>query len=95
MGCDAIVFHGISSHDPGLGSVEHLVDDHPGSRKGIYATCIVYTSAGDSALAETARVQADHEDCLARRRETLELADRVDDPRAKANIVGAAPSCGM
>lgn len=36
MGCDALVFHGLSS------SSEELVGDQVQSRKGVYATCIVY-----------------------------------------------------
>lgn len=32
--------------------------------------------------------------CMARRRELQELAGRVSDPRARAGILGSAPSCG-
>lgn len=42
-GCDAIVIGGLSSRDPGLGDSETWVNDHPKGRKGIYATCIMYT----------------------------------------------------
>ena len=39
MGCDALVFHGLSSYS------EELIGDQVQSRKGVYATCIVYTPA--------------------------------------------------
>jgi hypothetical protein len=38
MGCDALVFHGLASYR------EELVGDQVQSRKGVYATCIVYTT---------------------------------------------------
>ncbi len=43
MGCDAIVFGGMSSRDPNLGDTETWLNDDAKGRKGIYATCIVYT----------------------------------------------------
>lgn len=45
MGCDAIVIGGISSRDPGLNDGETWLNENPKGRKGIYATCIAYTSA--------------------------------------------------
>jgi len=48
MGCDALVFHGLSSYS------EELIGDQVQSRKGVYATCIVYTPTGPGAVA-TAR----------------------------------------
>lgn len=44
MGCDAIVVGGMSSRDPGVGDAESWLVDHPKGRKGVYATCIVYTA---------------------------------------------------
>jgi len=43
MGCDAVVIGGLSSRDPGIGDAEAWIVEHPKGRKGIYATCIVYT----------------------------------------------------
>jgi hypothetical protein len=43
MGCDAIVVGGLSSRDPGLNDTETWLVDNPKGRKGVYATCIVYT----------------------------------------------------
>ena len=44
MGCDAIVIGGMSSRDPGVGDAESWLVENPKGRKGIYATCIVYTA---------------------------------------------------
>ncbi len=43
MGCDAIVIGGVSSRDPGLTDKESWLVSNPKGRKGLYATCIVYT----------------------------------------------------
>jgi len=43
MGCDAVVIGGMSSRAPGLADVESWLVKHPKARKGIYATCIVFT----------------------------------------------------
>jgi hypothetical protein len=43
MGCDGIVVGGMSSRDPGLTDKESWLVDRPRGRKGIFATCIVYT----------------------------------------------------
>ena len=43
-GCDAIVVGGLSSRDPSLNDTETWLVDRPKGRKGIYATCIVYTA---------------------------------------------------
>lgn len=42
-GCDAVVIGGLSSRAPGLNDGETWLVDNPKARKGIYATCIVYT----------------------------------------------------
>jgi hypothetical protein len=44
MGCDAIVLGGMSSRDPNLGDAETWLVKHPRDRKGVFATCIVYTA---------------------------------------------------
>ncbi len=44
MGCDAIVIGGMSSRDPGLRDKESWLVENPKGRKGIFATCIVYTA---------------------------------------------------
>lgn len=46
MGCDGIVMGGMTSRDPGVRDVETWLNDDAKGRKGVYATCIVYTSAG-------------------------------------------------
>jgi hypothetical protein len=43
MGCDGIVIGGMSSRDPGITDAEAWLVDRPRGRKGVYATCIVYT----------------------------------------------------
>lgn len=43
MGCDAVVVGGLSSRDPGLNDTETWLVSNPKGRKGIFATCIVYT----------------------------------------------------
>jgi hypothetical protein len=45
MGCDAVVLGGMTSRDPNLGDAETWLSDDVRGRKGVYATCIVYTSA--------------------------------------------------
>jgi len=44
LGCDGIVLGGMSSRDPNLGDAEAWLVEHPRERKGLYATCIVYTA---------------------------------------------------
>lgn len=44
MGCDAVVIGGMSSRDPGLADTETWLVDNPKSRKGVFATCVVYTA---------------------------------------------------
>jgi hypothetical protein len=85
LGCDAIVFNGITSHAT-------MVEGEP-PRKGVYATCVVYRSPGDPAAAMAYHARAARDRCLADRQETLALARRVDDPKARANITRAAPAC--
>jgi len=53
-GCDAIVVGGLSSRDPGLGDGETWVNDNPKGRKGVYATCIVYSDAPAVSVAPAA-----------------------------------------
>jgi hypothetical protein len=43
FGCDAVVIGGLSSRDPGITDAETWLVDHPKGRKGVFATCIVYT----------------------------------------------------
>jgi len=43
MGCDAVVIGGVSSRDPGITDAESWLVDNPKGRKGVFATCIVYT----------------------------------------------------
>ena len=45
MGCDAIVLGGVTSRQPSPGEAETWLVDHPGSRRGLVATCIVYSDA--------------------------------------------------
>jgi hypothetical protein len=42
-GCDAVVVGGMSSRDPGIRDAETWLNDRPKGRRGVYATCIVYT----------------------------------------------------
>jgi hypothetical protein len=44
LGCDGVVIGGVSSRDPGVNDAEAWLVDHPKGRKGIFATCIVYTA---------------------------------------------------
>jgi len=43
-GCDGIVVGGLSSRDPGLNDGESWWNDDAKARKGVYATCIMYTA---------------------------------------------------
>jgi hypothetical protein len=43
LGCDAVVIGGMSSRDPGVTDAEAWLVEHPKGRKGVFATCIVYT----------------------------------------------------
>ena len=93
MGCDAIIFNGMSSRGPGIGAAERLVNNQPTDRKGVYATCIMYTTPQDGELTAAHQQQADHARCLARRQETFALANRQSDQRARQNILASAPTC--
>src|SRR5688572_32700600 len=42
-GCDGIVIGGLSSRDPGLNDGESWWNHDAKARKGVYATCIMYT----------------------------------------------------
>jgi hypothetical protein len=59
-GCDAVVIGGLSSRDPGLNDTETWFNDDAKGRKGIYATCIMYTDLGGpvAAAAPSAPVAA-------------------------------------
>jgi hypothetical protein len=43
LGCDAVVIGGLSSRDPGITDAETWLVEDPKGRKGVFATCIVYT----------------------------------------------------
>lgn len=43
LGCDAVVVGGLSSREPGVGDAESWLVEKPKNRKGVFATCIVYT----------------------------------------------------
>jgi hypothetical protein len=43
LGCDAVVVGGMSSREPGVGDAESWLVDKPKHRKGVFATCIMYT----------------------------------------------------
>lgn len=45
LGCDAVVVGGMSSRDPGIGDAESWIVERPKGRKGMYATCIMFTEA--------------------------------------------------
>jgi hypothetical protein len=42
-GCDAIVVGGMSSRDPGITDAETWLNNRAKGRRGVFATCIVYT----------------------------------------------------
>jgi hypothetical protein len=43
LGCDGIVIGGLSSRAPGVSDTESWLVDSPKARKGLWATCIVYS----------------------------------------------------
>lgn len=43
LGCDGVVIGGLSSRDPGITDAESWLVENPKGRKGVFATCIVYT----------------------------------------------------
>jgi hypothetical protein len=43
LGCDAVVIGGMSSRQPGVTDAEAWLVERPKNRKGLFATCIVYT----------------------------------------------------
>jgi hypothetical protein len=45
LGCDAVVVGGVSSRAPGVSDAEAWLVENPKARKGVFATCIVYTEA--------------------------------------------------
>lgn len=58
LGCDAVVVGGMSSRDPGLADAESWLVENPKSRKGIYATCIVYVDDPPAGYAAAAPAPA-------------------------------------
>lgn len=93
MGCDAVIFNGMSSRSTGDTGVEVLVSDNAPDRKGIYATCIMYTSPLDGQLTAEHQQTSSDEKCLENRKKTLEQASRVSNEKARANILASAPQC--
>jgi hypothetical protein len=53
LGCDAVVIGGVSSREPGITDTESWLVDNPKNRKGVFATCIVYTEPPLARAAET------------------------------------------
>jgi hypothetical protein len=93
MGCDAVVFNGMSSRSTGDSGVEVLVSDNAPDRKGIYATCVMYTSPIDGQLtAEHQQTEANAK-CLAQKQKTIDLANRTANQQARANILASVPHC--
>lgn len=45
MGCDGVVISGATSRDPGVNDKESWLVEQPRGRKGLFATCIVYSDA--------------------------------------------------
>lgn len=45
MGCDAVVISGATSRDPGMRDSEAWLYENRHERKGLFATCIVYSDA--------------------------------------------------
>lgn len=43
LGCDAVVIGGLTSRDPGVTDTESWLVENPKGRKGVFATCIVFT----------------------------------------------------
>lgn len=43
IGCDAVVISAATSRDPGITDKESLFVEHPRGRKGLFATCVVYS----------------------------------------------------
>ena len=93
MGCDAIVLNGMSARSTGDTGVESLVSDDPPDRKGIYATCVMYTSPADGQLTTAHQQQEADQKCQARKQETLALANRTANQQARANILASVPHC--
>lgn len=93
MGCDAVVLGGLSARSTGDTGVEVLLSDNAPDRKGIYATCIMYTSPEDGQLTAEARQAQSNQKCLEQRQKAIDLANRVSNEKARANILGSAPKC--
>jgi len=104
LGCDGIVFQGVTNRMPGLGDAETLINDKPKQRKGVYAVCIVYREVSPEELAQIfgyERMQGErnkrraYESCLDRQRSIGKRADDVNDPRERSRILATAPVCGI
>jgi len=93
MGCDAIIFNGVSSREPGLTDSETFLNEKPRARKGIYATCVMYTSSLDGQLTAEHQQNEANAKCLARKQETIDLANRTANQKARANILASVPHC--
>lgn len=93
MGCDAIVMNGMSARNTGDSGVEVLLSDNAPDRKGIYATCIMYTSPLDGQLTAEAQQQQSNQKCLEQKQKAIDLASRVKNEKARANILASAPHC--
>ena len=104
LGCDGIVFKGVTNRMPGIGDLETLIDDHPDERKGVYAVCIVYREVSPDELAqiggyERAQVERtrrrEYESCLDRQAALGRRADNLRDPRDRASLLRTVPVCGI
>lgn len=104
LGCDGIVFKGLTNRMPGLGDAETLINDKPSERKGVYAVCIVYRDVSPGELAqigsyERAQVERTkrraYESCLDRQAALGKRADALHDPRDRASLLRTVPVCGI
>jgi hypothetical protein len=104
LGCDGIVFRGVTNRMPGLGDAETLINDEPKERKGLVAVCIVYKEVSPDELAQifnSERTQVErnkqraYESCLDRQRSIGKRADEVHDPRERSRILATVPVCGI
>ncbi|HEY5937602.1 MAG TPA: hypothetical protein VIU61_23305 [Kofleriaceae bacterium] len=102
LGCDGIVFKGLTNRMPGLGDAETLINDKPKERKGVYAVCIVYRELSPDELAqiggyERAQVERtkrrNYESCLDQQRMVGKRADETRDPAERSRILRTVPVC--
>lgn len=83
MGCDAVIITGMTASE----------DDEYNVRHGMYATCAVYNAPLAAEVIAERQERASHDKCMARRAERLELAQRITNEKARANILASAPQC--